>query len=78
LLLKLGIKEVGIFLLKTAKFSNFKDKQPFVKKNHIDSLNDRKIIGCRKNSGIWQKLLQISKYCHFCANISLKQVKIIV
>jgi hypothetical protein len=22
---------------------------PFVKKNNIDSLNDRKIIGCRKN-----------------------------
>ena len=38
-----------MFLLKTAKFSNFKDKQPFVKNNNIDSLNDRKIIGCRKN-----------------------------
>ena len=39
-----------IFLLKTAKFSNFKDKQPFVKKKiHIDSFNDCKIIGCRKN-----------------------------
>jgi hypothetical protein len=38
LLLKLGIKEVGM-AKNCYKFPN----------NHIDSLNDRKIIGCRKN-----------------------------